>query len=102
MTYWFINIWFLLAALAVAAVALLFSWRPSWRAMLGAVAVVLVLTAIFDNAIIGFGIVDYDPEKISGVRLGVAPIEDFAYTLAAAMIVPAVWAWWGRRDRNRS
>jgi hypothetical protein len=35
---------------------------------------------VFDNAIIGFGIVDYDESLISGFRLGFAPIEDFAYT----------------------
>jgi len=56
-----------------------------------ATAVLLLLTLIFDNLIIATGIVDYDPEKISGVRLGVAPIEDFAYTLVALVLVPSVF-----------
>ncbi|MDR9396362.1 lycopene cyclase domain-containing protein [Pontimonas sp.] len=107
MTYWLINIWFLLAALIIAVVAALWPRLqkgdgrqpgPHFRAMLAALAVVLVLTAVFDNAIIGFGIVDYDPGKISGVRLGVAPLEDFAYTVAAALIVPAVWTMLAKRS----
>lgn len=116
MTYWLINAWFLLAAVVCAAIAFSLpriaqraARRRSLdtRAMLGAFAVVFVLTAVFDNAIIGFGIVDYDPSKISGVRLGFAPLEDFAYTVAAALIVPAVWTLLAKRpDRperpNRS
>jgi lycopene cyclase domain-containing protein len=54
-------------------------------------AVMLFLTLVFDNLIIASGIVDYDPEKISGIRLGVAPIEDFAYTLVALVLIPTVF-----------
>ena len=56
-----------------------------------AAAVMLFLTLVFDNLIIASGIVDYDPEKISGIRLGVAPIEDFAYTLVALVLIPSVY-----------
>lgn len=55
--------------------------------------VLLVITAIFDNFIVGSGIVDYDPELISGIRIGYAPIEDFFYTLAAIVIIPSLWNW---------
>ena len=61
------------------------------KPLVAATAVLLLLTLIFDNLIIATGIVDYDPEKISGVRLGVAPIEDFAYTLVALVLVPSVF-----------
>jgi lycopene cyclase domain-containing protein len=61
---------------------------------IGLLAVVLlVMTAIFDNFIVGSGIVDYDPELISGIRIGFAPIEDFFYTLAAIVIIPSLWNW---------
>ena len=53
--------------------------------------VMLLLTLVFDNLIIATGIVDYDPQKISGLRLGVAPIEDFAYTLVALVLVPSLF-----------
>jgi lycopene cyclase domain-containing protein len=54
-------------------------------------AVMITLTAIFDNVIIGTGIVAYDPAKLSGVMLGYAPIEDFAYTLVALVLIPSVF-----------
>lgn len=53
--------------------------------------VLLVFTAVFDNLIIGAGIVAYDPTKISGIFIGIAPIEDFAYTIAAVLVLPTLW-----------
>jgi lycopene cyclase domain-containing protein len=91
MTYWIINIPFLLAAALVLAASIAVRRTPRAVAWWIAAAVMMTLTAVFDNAIIGFGLVDYDPALISGVRLGFAPIEDFAYTLAALLIVPALW-----------
>lgn len=61
------------------------------KPMTVAASVMLFLTLVFDNLIIASGIVDYDPEKISGIRLGVAPIEDFAYTLVALVLIPSVF-----------
>ncbi len=67
-------------------------WRPI--AVMG--AVLIVLTAVFDSAIVGFGLTVYDLEKILGVYVGAAPIEDFGYTIAAALIMPALWTVLGR------
>lgn len=92
MTYWLINAWFLGAVAVVAIVAWMAGRRPVAGAMLGSFVIVGLLTAVFDNAIIGFGIVDYDSSKISGIRVGLAPIEDFAYTLAGAVLIPVLWA----------
>lgn len=63
------------------------------RPLVGAAIVMLLLTLVFDNLIIATGIVDYDPDKISGIRLGVAPIEDFAYTIVALILVPSLFNW---------
>jgi hypothetical protein len=41
---------------------------------------------------VGVGIVAYDPHVISGLRLGVAPVEDFAYAIAAAVLLPCLWS----------
>ena len=101
MTYLLINSWFLVAVALVAAIAWRGGVKPRVAGMVGAFVVVGVLTAVFDNAIIGFGLVDYDPEKISGVRLGVAPIEDFAYTLAGAVLIPLLWTALGRRGDSQ-
>lgn len=62
-----------------------------------AAAVLLVLTAIFDNVMIGVGLVDYPEELLSGVRIGVAPLEDFSYPLCGAFLVPAVYTLLDRR-----
>lgn len=67
-------------------------------ALVGAAAVV-ALTAVFDNVIVGSGIVAYDPSRILGVRIGVAPVEDFAYSFAAALALPAIWSLLGRRRK---
>lgn len=51
----------------------------------------LVLTAVFDNLIILSGIVDYDDTKLLGINILAVPIEDFAYTVVAVLLVPAIW-----------
>ena len=51
----------------------------------------LVLTAVFDNLIILSGIVDYDESKLMGINILAVPIEDFAYTVVAVLLVPAIW-----------
>jgi lycopene cyclase domain-containing protein len=64
-----------------------FSIRP-----LGYAAVVMfTLTAIFDNVIIGTGIVAYDDELLLGIKILYAPIEDFAYTAVALVLVPTLF-----------
>lgn len=91
MTYWLINAPFLLAAALVLAAAIAMRRAPQWIPWIISATVMVILTAVFDNAIIGFGIVDYDESLISGVKVGLAPLEDFAYTLAALLAIPALW-----------
>ena len=50
----------------------------------------LIGTAIFDNAIIAAGLVAYDKTKISGLYIGLAPVEDFAYAIAAVLLATSV------------
>lgn len=54
--------------------------------------VVVILTAVFDNVMIGVGLVGYDRALISGVFVGIAPLEDFAYAVAAVVLLPALWS----------
>jgi lycopene cyclase domain-containing protein len=96
-TYWLVNAPFLLASILVLAAAFALRARPKATPWLVAGAVMMVLTAVFDNAIIGFGLVDYDEALISGLRVGFAPVEDFAYTLAAMLMIPALWHILARR-----
>ena len=87
---------------------LLFAWfawaflRRNMRALnlkpvLLSLAVMLVVSVIFDNVIVGLGIVEYDPVRILGWRLGVAPIEDFGYAIVGAFAIPALWERLGKR-----
>ncbi|HWM34853.1 MAG TPA: lycopene cyclase domain-containing protein [Pseudolysinimonas sp.] len=92
MTYWLLNLPFLAVAALVAVAAILARRAPRWRAV-GLTAIgVLVLTAVFDNVLVGTGIVGYDRELISGTFVGVAPLEDFAYAVAAVVMLPALWS----------
>lgn len=87
-TYMVLNIFFLMVALIVLA----------WRKLLNfghavwlTLVVLLVMTIVFDSLIIHFGVVAYDLNKILGVRVGLAPIEDLLYSLLAGLAVPAIW-----------
>ncbi|MCU1440530.1 MAG: lycopene cyclase [Rhodoglobus sp.] len=89
MTYWALNGIFL----AVVAIVVLVAARRVRGAAIGlTAAVLLVMTAVFDNVMIAVGLVDYEPSRISGVFLGLAPLEDFAYTIAAVVGLPALWS----------
>jgi lycopene cyclase domain-containing protein len=91
MTYALINLPFLLVATLVVGVALVRKVPPRILPWLVSAVVMMLLTAVFDNAIIQSGLVAYDETLISGVMVGVAPMEDFAYTLAAVLMIPALW-----------
>ncbi len=95
MTYWILNSYFL------AALVLLYIVSGAWRKFalhLHTFAALLIGTAIFDNAIIGFGLVAYDETKISGIKIGLAPIEDFAYSIAVVLLATSVASLMKKKD----
>ena len=92
MTYWALNAVFLAVVAGVAIAAIIAHRTPIWRAVGLAAIPLLALTAIFDNVLVGTGIVGYDPTLISGARIGVAPLEDFAYAIAALVLLPSLWS----------
>lgn len=63
-------------------------------------AVVLLLTAVFDSLIIWADIVAYAPETLLGVYIGWAPIEDFFYSIVVVLLMPALWQGVRRRRAN--
>ena len=63
-------------------------------------AILLVLTAVFDSIIIWAGIVDYDIQKILGLYVGKAPVEDFFYAILAVLIVPTLWNLFDPKNRQ--
>jgi lycopene cyclase domain-containing protein len=100
MSYWALNAVFLGVVVIVGVAAVLSRRAPSWLAVLLTGAVVLVMTAIFDNVMIGIGLVGYNTELISGAFLGIAPLEDFAYAVAAVVLLPSLWTLWGPRREH--
>ncbi|MFM6981586.1 MAG: lycopene cyclase domain-containing protein [Microbacteriaceae bacterium] len=91
MNYTLINAPFLVATGFLAGLAVFLRVYPTARIMWPTLGISVALTAVFDNLIVGLGIVDYDDTRISGMRIGYAPVEDFAYIIATVLLVPALW-----------
>lgn len=90
MTYLLMGVPFMLAALLLAIRA--GRHHPQFFRQLAWTSVPLIaLTVVFDNLLTGLPIVTYNPDFISGLRVGFAPIEDFLYTIAAVLLVPSLW-----------
>jgi small toxic polypeptide LdrA/B/C/D len=65
--------------------------RAFWIPRGIALAILMAFSMVFDNVIILMGLVAYDTSSLSGVFIGVAPIEDFFYTVAAVALLPSLW-----------
>ena len=61
--------------------------------------VMVALTVVYDTLMIAADLYVFDPDRILGVYVWGAPVEDFAYALAASALLPALWTWLGRRGR---
>lgn len=86
-TYLILNLVFILVVILVLRVRL----KQVDKAVLLTAASLILLTLIFDNIMIAMSFFEYNPGKILGVMIGVAPIEDFMYAVLAAIIVPVIW-----------
>jgi lycopene cyclase domain-containing protein len=98
MTNAVLNAGVLAVLLAVSAPVLR---RLRGPAVLATVLLLCVLTAVFDTIMIDVGLYEFDPAKILGLHVWGAPVEDFAYAIAASMLLPALWTWLGRRRGSR-
>lgn len=87
-TYIVLNLLFLTTVLGVLAWWKLLTFgRVVWATL----AVLLVTTIVFDSLLIYLGMFTYPTDKILGIRVGLAPIEDLFYALLAGLAVPAIW-----------
>lgn len=92
-TYAVLNLIFLVLALGFA-----WPWlRHNRRHCIVVTLHLLALTAIFDSIAIHYGVFAYDITRLLGLYVIKAPIEDFAYAIAAALIVPRLWQLFGKR-----
>ena len=84
----------LLSGAVVIVLVAIFAVRPrmlEWRRLLIVLAVVVMLTALFDPILVRLGLIDYDYSRTLGLDWFGAPIEDFAYAVVAALFVPYLW-----------
>jgi lycopene cyclase domain-containing protein len=91
-TYPTLALPFLAVAVAVLAVAAL-RHRPDrrwWLATASTLVALLVLTIVFDNLMIAADLFRYDTAQTTGVTIGLAPVEDLAWPLAAALGLPSL------------
>lgn len=85
------------AWLAIAVIAaVIAACAPLWKrvhtpAAVATAVILIILTAVFDNIMIGLGFFYYAPEHLSGWHVGLAPVEDFSYPIAGAVLLPALW-----------
>ncbi|OAN38875.1 lycopene cyclase domain-containing protein [Microbacterium sp. H83] len=103
MTYIELAAWFVGAAAVIAILLSLLSrgHRPHAGAIALTAAVLFLLTAVFDTVMIATGLFHYSAGHLLGIHVGLAPLEDFAYPLAGAVLLPALWAFvHGRRRRG--
>lgn len=92
MTYAILSASFLSFSMLAAALLRPREARVRPAPVLLAAVVLLALTAVFDSLMIAAGLFVYDEERIAGPRIGLAPVEDLAYPLAALILLPALWA----------
>jgi len=88
MNYLALNVVFMLMAFVILNVIVR---KSPWKLIGWTLLAMVLVTLVFDNVIVAMGIVDYDLKKISGVLLGLVPIEDFAYTIVSVLAVSSIW-----------
>lgn len=104
MSYGQLNL-LMVALVAIIAGILAFRARVGarwWGQVALTWAVLTVLTIVFDSIMIAADLFRFDEDKLTGVTVWLAPVEDLAWPLAAALLLPAVWAWQGARAQTRT
>ncbi|WP_413544223.1 lycopene cyclase domain-containing protein [Citricoccus nitrophenolicus] len=92
MSYLALAGWFLIIPVVLAAYA---TWRRRldgrwWAATALTITVLLVLTVVFDNVMIAADLFHYEEELLVGWRIGLAPVEDLLWPVAAGLLLPSV------------
>ena len=92
MTYLTLAGIFAAATVPVLAVVVILR-RPDrrWWIATGLTALALVvLTAVFDSIMIAADLFRFDESSLTGLHVGLAPVEDFAWPLAAVVLIPSI------------
>lgn len=90
MTYLLLSVPFLVAAVVLWAVRAK-RYRHQGAVTGTVMAVLLILTVVFDNLMVAAGLVGYDDSNNLGIFLGRIPIEDLFYSVFVVLVVTAFW-----------
>lgn len=90
MTYLLLCVAFALP-IAVWTAWLVRAKKVSGKVLLSTTLTLAAVTVVGDNFIVASGIVAYDENKILGLRVIQAPIEDFFYAVIAVLLVATLW-----------
>lgn len=96
-TYLILNLIFLVVVLGALVVSRSLILN---RAVYMTLVILIGFTIIFDSSIVLAGIVAYDWDKLLGITIGAAPVEDFFYALLAAFMIPGLWKLFEKRGTN--
>ena len=99
MSYLSFSLLFLVAA-SVPAVLAVVARRTTgrwWLAVLVTAAALVALTVVFDSLMVSVDLFRYDQTRSLGVDVLLAPLEDLAWPVASALLLPALWALSDRR-----
>lgn len=84
--------------LVVAAVLMFKIYKIDKSTLAKVVIASLIMTAVFDSAIIAMGFVGYDTSKLLGIYVFKAPLEDFFYIIFALAVTIYTWEKLNARD----
>jgi lycopene cyclase domain-containing protein len=101
-SYLVLALLFVLGSAGVAAYATVSRGLGArwWTATGLTVAVLLLLTVVFDSLMIAADLFRFDADSLVGLRLWQAPVEDLAWPVAAGLLLPSLWEL-GRREEVR-
>lgn len=84
---------FLLAPLLVLVLAAMLR-RPDrrwWTSTAVTVLALIALTIGVDSLMIAVDLFRFAEEDLLGIRIGLAPVEDLAWPVAAGVLLPSLW-----------
>lgn len=102
MTYLVLDVVFIGVAAVVVLAARAAGVPVRLRAVAWTVAVLAVMTIVFDNLMIAAGLFEFADEHLVGLMFWRAPVEDLGYPVAVALLLPAVWSLLGRRRQREA
>ena len=92
MTYLGLGLVLVAVCLAFALVVGARRREPHFAAAIAITAGILVLlTVVFDSVMVLADLFRYDENLLVGVRIWKTPVEDLAWPVAAALLLPSVW-----------